>query len=110
MNIFGRTLVFKNINPQTNNVRYTTSITNKLQDGTTEYMQYDIQFPKGTELHNKSVINITKGFLTFWTGNNGVKNPKIVVQEYTLEGATEPQITQTDIDQFNEARATDLPF
>jgi len=64
MNIVGRTKVFRN--EREGKVYYTTSISNKNKDGNYEYMTVDIQLPRGTELENKTDIDVTNGFLSFY--------------------------------------------
>ena len=43
-----------------------------------------IQLPKGQEVENKTTIEITKGFLSFYKDKNGMAKPKVVVQEYKV--------------------------
>lgn len=83
MNISGKTRIFKN-----DKGYYNTSISNKKQDGTYENMYITVQLPKNTELENRTEIEITKGFLTFYKNQNGLAIPKIVIQEFEQEGNT----------------------
>lgn len=76
MNIAGKTRIFKN-----DRGYYSIGISNKKQDGTYENMYIATQLPKGTELENKTDIEITKGFLSFYKNQNGLAIPKIVIQE-----------------------------
>lgn len=48
-------------------------------------MYLQIQLPKGIELENKTFINITKGFLTFYQTKEGLPKIKVVVMEYILD-------------------------
>lgn len=103
MNIFGKALIFRNeINGRT---MYKTSISNVNMDGQKEYMQVDVQLPKDTQLHNKTMINILKGFDSFWTGNDGQKHLKYVVLDFQPE-ITIPQSTED----FSTDEGSDLPF
>ena len=82
MNIVGNTLVFRNEN--NGNVYYTTSISNKNKEGKYEYMSVDIQLPKGTELENKTNIDITRGFISHYKTKNGLPKIKFVVMEFIV--------------------------
>ena len=104
MNIVGRTKVFRN--EREGNVYYTTSISNKNKDGQREYMTVDIQLPRGTELENKTDIDITNGFLSFYKTKNGLPKVKYVVMDYM-----EAEATQNFIPNDEEVMGIDeLPF
>lgn len=75
MNIKGKTIVFKN------EFGYSTAISNKKQDGTYERMYVSLQLPKEIEVENKTYIEITKGFLSFYKDKNGMSKIKIVAME-----------------------------
>lgn len=91
MNITGQTLIFRN------EFGYSTSISRKNQDGEYEKMYLSVQLPKGVKLENKTKINITKGFLSFYNDKNGLSKPKIVVMEYqTDEEAQEREAIQNE--------------
>lgn len=68
---------------------YRAGLSSKKQDGSYDKAYIDVRMPKGTELENKTKINITKGFLSFY--NYKGKDDKqhtiwyIVVQEYTTD-------------------------
>lgn len=47
-------------------------------------MYLQVQLPKGVELENKTFINITKGFLSFYQTKEGLPKIKIVVMEYKI--------------------------
>jgi len=80
MNISGKMKIFKNeINGRN---YYSTSLANKLQDGSYEYMKIDVQFPKDITVENKSDIEVTKGFMSFYKDKNGIAKPKAVIQEW----------------------------
>ena len=79
MNITGRTLIFKS------NYGYSTTISTKNQDGTYKKMYVSVQLPKGVELENKTFIEITSGFLSFYTDKNGIPKIKIVVMDFNQE-------------------------
>lgn len=66
---------------------YRAGLSTKNKDNQYESGYIDVRMPKGTQLENKTKINITKGFLSFY--NYKGKDDKqhtiwyIVVQEYT---------------------------
>lgn len=100
MKITGQTIIFKN------EFGYSTSISKKNEDGTYDKMYLSIQLPKGTELENKTKINITNGFLAFYKTKEGLPKPKIVVMQFESEYKEQAEDITDDImsDQFN------LPF
>ena len=104
MNITGRTLIFKS------NYGYTTTISSKNQDGTYNKMYVSVQLPKGVELENKTYIEITKGFLSFYEDKNGLPKVKVVVMEfqedYEKEEREAIQTESTAIDYTEDS----LPF
>lgn len=103
MNITGETLIFRN------EFGYSTSISRKNQDGEYEKMYLSVQLPKGVELENKTKINITKGFLSFYNDKNGLSKPKIVVMEYqTDEELQEREAIQNE--QNYDINYGELPF
>ena len=79
MKVTGKTRVFKN--DYNGNTYYTTSISNKKEDGTYENMYISIQFKKGMEVEGN--IDITDSFLTFYKDKNGIPKIKLVIMEYT---------------------------
>ena len=93
MNITGKTLIFKN------DYGYTTTISKKNQNGEYERMYISVQLPKGIELENKTMIDINKGFLSFYKNKQGLSQIKLVVMEYQTENEIQ------DNDYIN-----DLPF
>lgn len=96
--ITGETTIFKN-----EKGFYSTGISNKLLDGTYENAYIQVQFKKGVELENKTKINITNGFLTFWKPQDGKPIFKIMVLDFTQVGdAAEDTATAFD--------NNDLPF
>ena len=97
--ITGETTVFKN-----EKGFYSTGISNKLMDGSYDNAYISVQFKKGTELENKTKINITNGFLTFWKGQDGKPVFKIMVLEFTQNGDAKEE---TNTDTFS---GEDLPF
>lgn len=85
-------MIFKN-----ENGRYTTSISNKKEDGSYENAYLQVQFRKGVELENKTKINIKDAFLTFFRTQDDKTIYKIVVLDFEQEGdAKEPEVSYDD--------------
>ena len=79
LNINGKVIIYKN------DYGYSTAISNKKQDGTYTNMYVSVQLPKNIELENKTVIEITNGFLSFFKTKDGLSKIKIVVMEFTTD-------------------------
>ena len=86
--ITGETTIFKN-----DKGFYSTGISNKNMDGTYENAYISVQFKKGTEIENKTKINITNGFMSFFKGQDGKPVFKIVVLEFTQPGDAKEDTT-----------------
>lgn len=91
---------------------YRAGLSRKNEDEEYESGYIDIKLPKNTKLENKTKINITKGFLSFYNyKDKDYKNHTIwyiVVQEYTTnEGITKIEsFTAEELDDSTP----DLPF
>lgn len=85
---------------------YSTAISKKNEDGTYDKMYLSIQLPKGIELENKTKINITNGFLTFYKTKEGLPKPKIVVMQFESEYKEQAEDITDDIMSFDG----ELPF
>ena len=85
LNINGKVIIYKN------DYGYSTSISNKKQDGTYERMYVSLQLPKNVELENKTMIEITKGFIAFYKTKEGLSKIKIVVMEFIEENKKEEE-------------------
>ncbi len=99
MKITGETMIFKN------DKGYSTSISSKKEDGSYENMFIAVNFKKGVEVENKTKINITDGFLSFYKTKDGLAKPKIVVMEYEIANDTTTQATDFELDSQDQ-----LPF
>ena len=64
---------------------YSTSISRKNQDGKYENMYIQIQLPKDIVLEDKTDINITKGFISWYKTKDGLSKIKFVIMEYETE-------------------------
>lgn len=77
-------------------------------------MYLQVQLPKGVELENKTFINITKGFLTFYQTKEGLPKIKVVVMEYILDEESkniqqEREAIQSE-DSYDVTFGGELPF
>jgi hypothetical protein len=103
MKITGQTTIYKN-----EYGNYSTSISNKKEDGTYENMYIAVNFKKGVEIENKTKTDILDGFLTFYTNKENVKVLKLVItdfNEYRLQNTSEDTGSYITIDDTVE-----LPF
>lgn len=105
MDIIGRSKIFKKVFDD-GNVAYSTSISNKNEEGKKVYIYIPVQFPKGTELEDKTNIEIKKGFLTFFTTKDGKNQIKLVVMDFESRAYNESQnFSETEVSSGDE-----LPF
>lgn len=81
MKITGNVTVFKN-----DKGFYSIGVSNKNMDGTYENAYITAQFKKGVDLENKTKIDITNAFLSFYRNQEGKPVFKIVVLEFTQYG------------------------
>lgn len=91
----GETLIWKS-----EKGAYSTTISNKNMDGSYDNAYITVQFKKGVELENKTKINITNGFLTFYRNANDNNKPvfKIMVLEFTQEGDAKEETSSFESD------------
>lgn len=89
---------------------YSTSIANKNQEGNYEYMRIDVSLPRGTELENKTKINVTNGFLSFYKTKDGLAKIKLVVLEYQDQYEQEEREAIQNEVSYNELQDDMLPF
>ena len=66
-------------------VAYSTKISQKNINGEWESMFINVQFPKNTNISDKTKIEVTKGFEGFYKDKNGLPHIKYIIQEYTTE-------------------------
>ena len=89
-------------------VYFTTSISNKQEDGTYKYMPKSIKFKKGEEPPYTCNIKIKNAFMSFLESDNGNKYDYIMVMDYE----TDEEVNSTETDEaFDEVLDDDdLPF
>lgn len=105
-NFEGETMIFRNANGF-----YSTSLGKKNLNDEWQNKFLSVQFPKGTDIPDKTKINIKKAFLSFdsWTDKDGNNRSefKLVVQEFENPNAIEkPQEDET----FGSVDDTESPF
>ena len=107
MNITGKCTIYeKEFNGK---VLYSTKISQKNINGEWESMFINVQFPKNTNISDKTKIEVTKGFESFYKDKNGFPHIKYVIQEYTTE---DEQIEREGIqnEQYYDTSELNLPF
>ena len=92
LKVTGEIFIFKN-----DKGAYSTSISNKKEDGSYENMRISVNFRKGTELENKTKINVTNGFLSFWKNNQG--HPQLILVILDFENLTNTTNENEDIEE-----------
>lgn len=80
---------------------YSTTISNKKEDGTYDNMFIAVNFRKGISVANKTKINVINGFLSFYKTKDGLAKTKIVIMDFeTVDNANKNEVATED----------DLPF
>lgn len=91
MNISGKTRIYaKDFNGKK---LYSTGINRKEEDGTYKNMYVSVQFRQGIEIEDKTTINVTNGFLSFYEDKNGMPKIKLVVLEFESEYSNQEEET-----------------
>ena len=101
MNIIGKTRIYtKDFNGKK---LYSTGINRKEEDGTYKNMYVSVQFRQGIEIEDKTDINITNGFLSFYETKEGLSKIKAVILDFEKE-------EEIDGNDVFELTPEDLPF
>lgn len=108
MQVTGLCKVFKKI--VNDKELYSTSISNKNQEGQWDKMYISVQLPKNVVLENGTDINITKGFLSFYKTNDGLLKIKIVIQEFQTKEEMEEREAIQQEEFYQDNQNQDLPF
>lgn len=93
INVTGDTMIFRK--DFDDRPAYSTSLGKKLQDGTYDNAFINVKFKKGVDIANKTKIDITNGWLTFWKNKEDKPMWEIFINEFTsdapqeIEGFTE---------------------
>lgn len=77
-------------------IHYRAGLSSKKQDGSYDKAYIDVRLPKDVSIADRTKINITKGFLTFYKTKDGKDIWYIVVQEFTAEGEVKEEPAETD--------------
>lgn len=100
LKITGETRIFsKEINKK---LYYSTTISNKNEDGTYENMYISVQFKKDVLVRNNTNVIIKNGFLTFYKSKDETQKLKLVVLDFDYDCQVEDSTDDYDDD--------DLPF
>lgn len=107
------TMIFKK--EENGKVHYRAGLSSKNVKGEYESGYIDVRMPKDTQIENKTKINITKGFLSFYnyTGKDDKQHTiwYVVVQEYTLaDEIKEQEVTVVKNIQAEDLDDLPLPF
>ena len=108
MNISGIMRIFKS--EYEGKPNYSTTISKKDQFGNYENMYITVQLPKDVELENKTRIDVTRGFISFYKTKQGLPKVKAVVQEFKPVVAEEPTGFETNYEETPSYYGDDLPF
>ena len=111
MRILGKTMIFRN--EYEGKSIYSTTISSKDINGNYTNMYVSVQLPKNIELENKTVIEITNGFLSFYNTKDGLPKIKIVVREFTTDEEQKYIQEEREAIQNEEiygVQNSDLPF
>lgn len=114
MRVTGETMIFKN------DLGYSTTISNKNQEGTYDKMYLSVQFRKDDEkagrLSNMTKIDIKNGFMSFYKTTNGMTKVKIIVLDYDILDGNKPveergdAFEETSTDGAYDYSDDELPF
>ena len=108
MNISGSMRIFKK--EYEGRASYTTTIGKKNEAGEYENLYITVQLPKDVVLENNTMINVTKGFLSFYKTRENLPKIKIVIQAFEFENkVTEDTRIPTEYFPIEEY-SSDLPF
>lgn len=104
MQVTGQILLFRN------DFGFSTSISNKKQDGTYENLAVSVMFKKddldAQKIPNKTKINIKNGFLSFYKGTNGFPKIRVVILEYDILDNI-PETSSASSDPFDDMNITE---
>lgn len=93
------TMIFRK--EENGKVHYRAGLSSKKQDGSYDNGYIDVKLPKGIELADKTKINITKGFLSFYNYKDKEGKNKtiwyIVIQEYSAVGEVKKEKKEDDV-------------
>ena len=92
--IINNTMIFAKEN--NGKMYYRAGLSTKDKDGKYVNGYIDVKLPKDISLADKTKINITSGFLSFYKGKDKKDNFYIVVQGFTTDAETKKAETEKD--------------
>ena len=95
MQVIGKTMIFRK-EYEGKNI-YSTNISNKDINGEYTNMYISVQLPKGIELENKTMIEIQKGFISFYKTRECLTKLKLVIMEFTTENNELPELDSSEL-------------
>ena len=104
MNIIGKVKVSRK--DFENGTAYSTNIVNKNIEGASKRMYITVQLPKGVSLNDKTIIDVKKGFLSFYIDSKGYEKLKAVVMEFDEVDDVADDITE----EIMSMDSDELPF
>ena len=104
MKVTGETMIFRN------DKGYSTTISNRTEDGSYENMFISVNFKKGIEIENKTKINITDGFLSFYKTKDGLPKIKLVVMDFESDNYEQEEREAIQNESNYNLNDDDLPF
>lgn len=91
-------------------MHYRAGMSRKNQNNEYEKAYIDVRLPKDVSIADRTKINITKGFLTFYKTKEGKDIWYIVVQEFTTEEAKDVEVLKVESKRAEEYDDLPLPF
>ena len=86
---------------------YSATISKKKADGEYENAYIRVEFKKGTDLPNKTLIDIKNGWLTFYIKDK-IPQWYVFVNEYEI--VDKPEVKPTEIEGFASLSDDQIPF
>ena len=87
---------------------YSATISKKKADGEYENAYIRVEFKKGTDIPNKTLIDIKNGWLTFYIKDK-IPQWYVFVNEYEIVDKPE-EVKPTEIEGFSQLNTEDIPF
>ena len=94
-------------------MHYRAGMSRKNQNNEYEKAYIDVRLPKDVSIADRTKINITKGFLTFYKTKEGKDIWYIVVQEFTTEETKDVEVLQVEskrAEDYDDNDGLMLPF
>lgn len=105
MDISGKMKIWKN-----EKGNYSTSISNKKDDGTYENAYLQVNFKKGVEVGNGQTIDVKNAFLTFYKVTDKHGEEKIIYKIVVTDFTSDDTLRYADGTPRNDFSPDELPF